>query len=75
MGSGKKEYKEERHEVKEAWSSWEKSVRLLEYDEKHSLEQGLEIMWAWAKEQPKREMFEWSNFEIEKKIYSYWKKS
>ena len=75
MGDGKKEYKEERHEVKEAWSSWEKSVSLLEYYEKHTLQQGLEIMWLWAKKQPKREIFEWNNFEIEKKIYSFWKKT
>jgi len=73
MGGGEKEYKEERHEVKKAWSSWEKSVKLLEYDEIYTLEEGLEIMWTWANKQPKREMFQWNNFEIEKKIYSFWK--
>ena len=50
-------------------------VSLLEYYEKHTLQQGLEIMWLWAKKQPKREIFEWNNFEIEKKIYSFWKKT
>ena len=31
IGSGKKRYFEKRYEVKNAWSTWDKSVRLLNY--------------------------------------------
>jgi UDP-glucose 4-epimerase len=31
-------------------------------------------MWEWAKQQPHRERFVWSNYELDKGIYSFWKK-
>jgi UDP-glucose 4-epimerase len=31
-------------------------------------------MWNWAKEQPKRERFIWPSYELDKGIYSFWKK-
>ena len=40
---------------------------------KYTLEEGLEIMWTWTKKQSKRDMFQWNNFEIEKKICLFWK--
>jgi len=30
-------------------------------------------MWNWAKKQPNRLQFKWENYEITKKLYSYWK--
>ena len=30
-------------------------------------------MWEWAKSQPIREQFIWSEYELEKGIYSFWK--
>lgn len=67
------EYKEKRYEVKHAVPTYEKSVEVLGYKETIGLEEGLAKMWAWVKEQPKRERFHWNKYEIEKGIYSYWK--
>jgi UDP-glucose 4-epimerase len=67
-------YLEERHEAKHAWSTWEKSVDLLEFEHKIDLEEGLTKMWEWAQKQPVRDRFVWEKYEIEKGIYSYWKK-
>lgn len=64
---------ESRHEVKHAVPTWEKSVKILNFEHKTSLEEGLIKMWNWAQKQPKRESFEWNQFEIEKGIYSFWK--
>jgi UDP-glucose 4-epimerase len=64
---------EPRHEVKHAWSSYEKSERLLGYVEKTSIKRGLELMWEWAKVQPSRKPEYWKNYELEKDLYSYWK--
>jgi len=73
MGSGKKVYLEERHEVKYAWSTWKKSQDILFYEDKTSLKDGLTEMWNWAKIQPNRIQKKWDSYEIEKGIYSYWK--
>lgn len=67
------EYKEARHEVKHAIPNPLKSIRVLDYIQKTSLEDGLIQMWEWAKQQPMREQYKWDNYEIEKGIYSYWK--
>ena len=64
---------EERHEAKYAWSTWDKSVRLLDFQHKIDLEEGLSKMWEWAKKQPKRNRFVWPYYELEKGIYEYWK--
>jgi len=73
MGGGKKVYKEQRHEVKNAHPTWEKSVSILDYEDKTSLEEGLGQMWEWAKVQPSRPRFMWENYEIDKGIYDFWK--
>jgi UDP-glucose 4-epimerase len=31
-------------------------------------------MWEWAQTQPMRDRFVWDNYEIDKGIYSFWKK-
>lgn len=67
-------YLEERHEVKHAWVSHEKAQHLLGFDDgKTTLEIGLEKMWEWAKIQPPRNQFIWSEYELDKGIYAYWK--
>ena len=73
MGGGEKIYLEKRHEVKNAHPTWEKSEKLLDYKDKTSLKEGLQIMWEWAQKQPMRKRFVWSEYELEKGIYSYWK--
>ena len=74
IGDGTYIYKEGRHEVKDAHPTWDKSVVLLDYKDTTTLHDGLEIMWQWAKNQPKREQFVWDSYEIEKGIYTFWKK-
>ena len=39
---------EARHETKYAWSTWEKSVKLLDFKHQVDLEEGLSKMWEWA---------------------------
>lgn len=73
IGGGDIVFKEARHEVKNAYVTWQKSVDVLGYEEKYSLEQGITEMWNWAKSQPKRERFIWVEYELDKGIYSYWK--
>ena len=66
-------YKESRHEVKHAYSSYEKSEKLLDFEMKTSLEEGLIKMWEWAKQQPNRKQMIWQEYELEEGIYSFWK--
>ena len=68
-----KNYLEARHEAKHAWSTWEKSVELLDFDHKIDLEEGLTKMWNWAQTQPNRKRFFWGDYELNKGIYDYWK--
>ena len=68
----KMEFKEARHEVKHSIPTYQKSIDILGFEHKTTLEIGLEKMWNWAKLQPKRERFVWTNYELEKGIYSFW---
>lgn len=68
-----KVYLEARHEVKYAWSTYQKSVTHLGYKETVKLEEGLKRMWEWAKKQPDRPRQSWDTYELEKGIYSFWK--
>jgi UDP-glucose 4-epimerase len=74
INDGKVLYTEQRHEVKDAHPTWKKSEILLEYSDKTDLKQGLKIMWEWAKSQPNRNRFVWDSYELDKGIYSFWKK-
>ena len=73
MGGGEKTYLEERFEVKYGFPTYQKSVDLLDYEDKTSLKDGLTEMWEWAKKQPSRKQFIWSEFELDKGLYSYWR--
>jgi len=66
-------YLEKRHETKNAWSTWKKSVELLNFKHRTALQDGIQIMWNWAKRQPNRERRIWKQYELEKNIYNYWK--
>jgi UDP-glucose 4-epimerase len=74
INGGETIHKEQRHEVKTAVPTWAKSVRLLGYEDKTSLHDGLKSMWEWAQQQPKRDRFVWDSYELDKGIYSFWKK-
>jgi UDP-glucose 4-epimerase len=64
---------EPRHEVKNAWSTYQKSIDILGYTENTDLRTGLKTMWEWAKKQPTRQRKMWESYELEKGIYSFWK--
>jgi len=66
-------YLEQRHEAKHAWSTWQKSIDLLDFKHTIDLEEGLTKMWEWAKIQPMRERFVWQEYELDKGIYKFWK--
>lgn len=74
LGSGELEFLEKRHEVHTAIPTFQKSIDILGFSHKTDLKEGLSQMWSWAKSAPKRDRFVWENYEIEKGIYSYWKK-
>jgi len=74
VGGASFSFVEQRHEVKNAYSTHAKSVAILGYEDKTPLSDGLTAMWNWAKEQPKRPRREWDNYEIERGLYGFWKK-
>ena len=67
-------YLEQRHEVKISVPTYKKSEDLLGFKHKIELKDGLESMWAWAKSQQMRDQFVWDKYELEKGIYSFWKR-
>jgi UDP-glucose 4-epimerase len=73
VGKAAVSYQQARHEVKAAHPCSEKSKELLGYMDSTPLEEGLQRMWAWAQEQPPRERFRWSSYEIDKGLYQFWK--
>jgi UDP-glucose 4-epimerase len=72
-GGGKKVHLESRHEVKYAYPTYQKSVDILGFEHITSLSDGLKDMWMWAKAQPPRPRFVWTQYELDKGIYSFWK--
>jgi UDP-glucose 4-epimerase len=74
IGAGEVIYKEARHEVKDSIPTYQKSIDILGFEHKTNLKEGLTNMWEWAQTQPKRERFTWPSYELDKGIYSFWKK-
>ena len=64
---------EKRHEVKHAIPTFQKSIDILNFTHQVDLNEGLTKMWEWAKNEPDRNQFIWPSFEINKKLYSFWK--
>ena len=73
MGGGEIEHLDARHEVKDAWTTWQKSEDILNYNEKYDMKSGLSKMWEWAQKQPRREQSVWELYELDKGMYDYWK--
>lgn len=63
-----------RHEVKYAYPTYQKSIDLLGFEHKTNLYDGLTKMWKWAQQQPNRPRQVWSQYELDKGIYPFWKK-
>lgn len=66
-------YEEKRYEVDNGYTTHAKAIELLGYSDKTHLYDGLKSMWEWAQIQPNRTRFEWNCYELEKKIYKFWK--
>ena len=66
---------EARFEVKHSVPTNDKARDLLKYKELVSFEEGLLKMWDWvlSEQKVKSEWYRWDKFELEDKIYSYWK--
>jgi UDP-glucose 4-epimerase len=64
---------EKRFEVKHAYSSYQKSIDILDYKETITLEHGIQTMWEWAKKQDKRNRTFFDKYELDINMYSYWK--
>lgn len=64
---------EPRHEVHVAYSNHDKAKKLLDFVDGTDLEKTMTEMLIWAEKEPVREM-KIMDYEIEKNIYSYWKK-
>ena len=47
---------------------------ILDFQMKTDLKTGLEKMWKWAQKQTPKQRFYWKEYELDKGIYSYWKK-
>lgn len=73
IGAGEVSFHEARHEVKNSIPTWKKSVDILGFEYKTTLEEGLTKMWEWAQKQPMRDRFVWENYELDKGIYKFWK--
>lgn len=74
IGEGSIVYLEKRHEVKNPIPTFQKSIDILGFEYKTPMEKGLKIMWEWAKKQPMKKQFIWPEYELDKGIYSFWKK-
>lgn len=68
------EYCEPRHEVKNAFPDGKLSEELLGFKYRTTLSEGLQRMWLWVCHQPQRELQLWESYELDKGIYSYWKR-
>jgi UDP-glucose 4-epimerase len=74
IGGGEVIYKEARHEVKHSIPTYQKSIDILGFEHKTSLKDGLNEMWKWVQQQPTRDRFVWPKYELDKGIYSFWKR-
>jgi UDP-glucose 4-epimerase len=72
IGNGEVNFVEQRHEVKHAVPTYQKSIDILEFEHKTDLEEGLTKMWDWAQKQSKRKRFVWKQYELDKGLYKFW---
>lgn len=74
-GANEIKHLEARHEVKRAIPDPSRSIIRLQYKDNVSFEDGLRKMWSWIRAERKvKDWYKWNTFELDKGIYSYWKK-
>jgi len=66
-------YLEKRDEVHIAFSDHTKAKKLLDFVDNTNLEKTIREMFIWASKMPPKQV-KYATYEIEKKLYSYWKK-
>jgi UDP-glucose 4-epimerase len=66
-------YLEKRDEVHIAYSDHTKAKNLLNFKDNTDLEKTVREMFTWASKIPPKNV-KYANYEIEKNLYSYWKK-
>ena len=66
-------YLEKRNEVHIAYCDHAKARKLLGFEDNTDLKSTMRLMFSWAQKQPNRKVKN-MNYEIEKNMYSYWKK-
>ena len=69
----KPEHVEQRHEVKHAFCTTDKSERLLGFQDKTPLKEGLFRMAKWAKSRGPMKPIVWEGYEIMHKLPDFWK--
>lgn len=66
-----------RHEVHQAWATWQRSVDLLGYSDSTPLENGIAAMWAWAQDAwyrfPHRRQAAPLQYEVDEGLYPWWR--
>ena len=67
------QHEEPRHEVKNAYCDHTKAKSMLNFTDNTKIEEVIEKMFLWAKDQPERPVRS-IDYELDKGIYSYWKK-
>lgn len=70
--TGGREYREPRHEVKDAYCDHTKAKEWLGFKDETNLMDTLDEMFVWAMKQPKRQQKD-MRYEVTKGIYDYWK--
>jgi len=77
MGSPETEiiHLQERNEVKHAYSDHARQKKVFDYTPQYSLEKGLQLMAAWAKNTGVKKSKEFENIEIEKNLPPSWRKT
>jgi len=64
---------EPRNEVKDAFSNHSKAKRLLQFKDETNLKDLIEVMIKWAMDKKPKKV-KYMDYEIERNMYSYWKK-
>ena len=69
------QYCESRHEARNAYPDGSLSKEVLGFEYLTSLMEGIQNMWRWAVTLPPHDLQTWDEYELDKGIYSYWKKN